>query len=105
VWNYHDDDLSAPDGHVSLMIVGMSGGNSRVLVRHYRVDGDHSNAFTVWKVLGSPQHPTAQQYAQMERAGQLEELGSPEWKALENGMVSLEFTLPRHGVSLIELSW
>jgi xylan 1,4-beta-xylosidase len=105
VWNYHDDDLPAPDGHVSLMIGGVPSGNSRVLVRHYRVDGDHSNSYTVWKALGSPQHPTAQQYEQLGKAGQLEELGSPEWKAAENGMVNLEFTLPRHGVSLVELSW
>jgi xylan 1,4-beta-xylosidase len=105
VWNYHDDDLPAPDGHVSLVIGGVPAGNRRVLVRHYRVDGDHSNSYTVWKALGPPQHPTAQQYAQMERAGQLEQLRSPEWKAAENGTVNLEFTLPRHGVSLIELTW
>jgi xylan 1,4-beta-xylosidase len=54
VWNYHDDDLPAPDGHVSLGIGGVPAGNSRVLVRHYRVDGNHSNSYTVWKALGSP---------------------------------------------------
>ena len=105
VWNYHDDDLPAPDVRVSLMIGSVPAGNGRVLVRHYRVDGDHSNSYTVWKALGSPQHPTLQQYAQLERAGRLEELGSPERKATENGKVNLEFTLPRHGVSLVELSW
>jgi xylan 1,4-beta-xylosidase len=103
VWNYHDDDLAAPDDRISLVVSGVP--NGRVLLRHYRVDGEHSNSYTIWKALGSPQHPTAQQYAQMERAGQLEQLRSPEWIPAADGTLNLEFTLPRQGVSLVELNW
>jgi xylan 1,4-beta-xylosidase len=102
VWNYHDDDLPAPDARVALSIAGVNG---RVLVRHYRVDTDHSNSYTAWKALGSPPQPSSGQYEQMERAGQLEQLRSPEWVTAENGTVRLGFALPRHAVSLVQLSW
>jgi len=101
--NYHDDEVSGPDARVALAIRGVPA--DRVLVRHYRVDSEYSNSYTVWKALGSRQQPSPQQYAEMERAGQLEQLRSPEWVTAEKGTVSLEFTLPRHGVSLVELSW
>jgi len=103
VWNYADDDVPAPAARVALTVAGV--GKGRVLVRHYRVDDDHSNSYTVWKALGSPQHPTTEQYAQLERTGQLEKLRSPEWVTAENGAVKLGFTLLRHGVSLVQLSW
>ena len=32
-----------------------------VLVQHYRIDRDHSNAFEAWKRMGSPPRPTAEQ--------------------------------------------
>jgi xylan 1,4-beta-xylosidase len=61
-WNYHDDDLPASAAPVHLEIHGVPAGASRVLVRHFRIDDTHSNAFTAWKQMGSPQQPTAEQY-------------------------------------------
>jgi len=71
-WNYHDDDVAGPDAPVRLNVTGIPQAASRVLVRHYRIDRDHSNAYTVWKQMGSPQQPTAEQYARLESAGRLE---------------------------------
>jgi len=76
-----------------------------VLVRHYRIDDDHSNAFAVWKRMGSPQSPTADQYATLEAAGQLQMLTSPEWMDARAGSAELQFSLPAHAVSLIEFNW
>jgi xylan 1,4-beta-xylosidase len=64
----------------------------------------HSNAFTEWKSLGSPQQPTPDQYQQLESAGQLQLLTSPEWIA-RNGNAKLHFELPRQGVSLLRFTW
>ena len=55
--------------------------------------------------MGSPQNPTPEQYARLERASQLELLGSPEWRAAPDGGVTLRFSLPRQGVSLVTTSW
>jgi xylan 1,4-beta-xylosidase len=105
VWNYHDDDLPAPPAAVRVAMTGIPRSAARVLVQHYRIDDEHSNAYTVWKQMGSPQQPTPQQYARLEAAGQLQLLGSPEWRSPEDGKLALDFTLPRHGVSLIRLTW
>jgi len=104
-WNYHDDDISAPDAPVQLSIGGLPPSARRVLVRHYRVDRDHSNAYAVWKEMGSPQNPTPEQYARLEAAGQLQLLESPRWLWAKTGQLDLHFPLPRQAVSLVQVSW
>jgi xylan 1,4-beta-xylosidase len=103
VWHYHDDDLPAPPAEVNLSITGI--GAARAFVHHYRVDGDHSNSYEAWKKMGSPQNPTAGQYAQLEHAGQLQLLGSPEWRLTTSGALPVRFLLPRQGVSLISVTY
>jgi xylan 1,4-beta-xylosidase len=105
VWNYHDDDLPAPAAPVQLTLAGLPAGAARVLVEHYRIDAGHSNAYTVWQQMGSPQQPTAEQYARLEAAGQLQLLGSPEWMGAKDGKLELRFDLPRQGISLVKVSW
>jgi xylan 1,4-beta-xylosidase len=104
-WNYHDNDAPAPDSYVRLTISGIPAAAQRVLVKHYRIDRDHGNAYTVWKEMGSPQNPTPEQYARLEAAGQLQLLTSPEWIGGKDGKVELSFALPRQAVSLIQVSW
>ena len=104
-WNYHDDDVPGPEASVALKVAGLPAAAARVLVRHYRIDQNHSNAYTVWKQMGSPQHPTPEQYTALEAAGQLQELESPRWIASHGGAAEVNFKLPRQGVSLVQLSW
>jgi xylan 1,4-beta-xylosidase len=104
VWNYHDDDVPAPPAAVNLTVSGIPAAG-RVVVRHYRIDEQHGNAYTAWLRMGSPEQPTAEQYARLEAAGQLELLRSPEWVPTQDGKLSVNFTLPRQGVSLIEAAW
>ncbi len=103
IWNYHDDDLPAVAADIDLLVQGLPPG--RVLLEHYRVDADHSNAYEVWKKMGSPQKPTAEQHAQLEKSGQLQLLSSPEWLRPTKEGFPLKFQLPRQGVSLVKLSW
>ena len=55
--------------------------------------------------MGSPPHPTREQYAQLERAGALAELGGPEPVPVKEGRGVVRFSLPRQGVSLLVLEW
>ncbi len=103
VWNYHDDNVPAPDAPVSVQIKGLT--VSRVLVHHYRIDQAHSNSYEAWKKMGSPQKPSPEQIAALEAAGQLQLLTSPEWMNVKDGKLELPFDLPRQGVSLIQVSW
>ncbi len=105
VWNYHDDDTAAAPAKIALTMAGIPAGVTRALVRHYRIDENHSNAYTVWKAMGSPQKPGAEQYAALEAAGQLHMLSSPAWVMTKSGTVELGFALSRQGVSLVQVSW
>ncbi len=97
LWNYDDDDLPAPDGKATLTVANLSPG--RHLLRHYRIDASHSNSYSLWKSMGSPQSPSAEQYSQLEAAGQLQLLESPRW--IDSGHI--EIILPRHAVSFLEI--
>jgi len=105
VWNYHDDELGGQEAAVALRIEGMPPAASRVALRHYRIDADHSNSYTAWQGMGAPQKPSLEQYRKLEAAGQLQMLGSPAWLDCKDGAADLRFTLPRQALSLVELSW
>jgi xylan 1,4-beta-xylosidase len=105
LWNYHDDDIPADGAKVQVTVSGIPAGVTRVLLEHYRIDATHSNAYTAWKRMGSPQNPTAEQYAALQAAGQLELLSSPEWLDVDGGKVSIASELPRQATSLMHLKW
>jgi xylan 1,4-beta-xylosidase len=105
LWNYHDDDVAAPGAAIAVSMKGIPPSVHRVLLQHYRIDDHHSNAYTVWKGLGSPQNPTQEQYAMLQAAGQLQLLDSPMWITPENGEIKLDVQLPRMGLSLLRVTW
>jgi xylan 1,4-beta-xylosidase len=105
MWNYHDDDVPAMDAPVRVSVTGLPASVHRVALKHYRIDRDHSNAYTAWKGMGSPQSPSPEQYTGLESAGQLQLLESPRWLWSESGQVEISFALPRQAVSLVQVSW
>jgi len=104
-WHYHDDDVTSPDATVTLEVAGFPAGVREALVRHYRVDPMHSNSYTAWKNMGSPQQPTAAQYAALEEAGSLQMFLTPRVTRVRDGKTVLMFNFPRQAVSLVRLSW
>lgn len=105
VWNYHDDDVPFPASPIDLVVAALPANAKRGRLEHFRVDSGHSNAFTVWTKMGSPQSPSDNDYKHLLRAGQLELLNSPERLAIRQGTIHLQFTLPRQGLSLVRLTW
>ncbi len=105
LWNYHDVDGTGPVVPATLTVAGMPATAKRVLVTHYRIDDIHSNAYTVWKAMGSPQHPTTEQYATLQAQDGLQLLTSPEWMDVKGSTVQLSTTMPRQSISLIALKW
>ncbi len=105
LWNYNDDDVPAAGADVQVMVTGIPAGVKRVLLEHYRIDDTHSNSYTVWKAMGSPQSPTPEQYAELKAAGQLQLLSSPEWLDVRQGKVTIDASLPRQATSLMRLIW
>jgi len=105
LWNYHDDDVPAEGAPVQVTIASIPPGVKKVLLEHYRIDNTHSNSYTAWKAMGSPQTPTAEQYARLKEAGHLELLRSPEWLDVKDGKVTIATELPRQATSLMRLKW
>jgi xylan 1,4-beta-xylosidase len=105
IWNYHDDDLPASSAPIDLTIEGLPPDATRALGEHFRIDAHHSNSFTAWKEMGSPQSPSPAQYEQLQDAGQLQLLTSPAWISLDRGAARLQFALPRQGLSLLRIAW
>jgi len=106
IWNYHDDDDvedSFKTAHVNLLVKNISA--EKVLLYHYRVDKQFSNSYQVWKIMGSPQNVSQQQYRQLEQAGQLQLFTSPIWTKVENKEMVTSFSLPLQAVSLIKIVW
>jgi len=105
LWNYHDDDLSATPALVNIQISGFPEEVEHGMLEQFRIDSAHSNAFTAWKQMGSPQSPTADQYKKLESAGQLQLLTSPGWVNIKRGTAQLQIGLPRQGMSLVKIGW
>jgi xylan 1,4-beta-xylosidase len=103
VWNYHDVDKKDLTANVLLKITGINA--TKVNVIEYRIDEHHSNAYTLWKKMGSPQNPTATQFDALEKAGQLQELNKEKSFNVTKGTLTLKTALPEQAVSLFKLSW
>ena len=102
LWHYHDDDVPGPAAAVSLVISGLASGPDRQ-ARVWRVDHDHGNAFSAWQAMGSPANPTQQQIDRLVQAARMTAQPLRLGPRARAGSVSLERSLPRHSVELIEL--
>lgn len=100
IWNYHDADTAGLTQTILVTVKGLPAG--KVRMTHYRIDDQHSNAYTVWKKMGSPLHPTKAQFIVLEKSGQLQKLADIQ---LANSNYSAKITLPKQGVSFIKFDW
>ena len=103
VWNYHDLNIPGDPVEVNITIAGVH--IAMATLSHYRVDQDHSNAYEMWKEMGSPQDPTQEQYEQLEEAGKLQMLNRPQQVSIENNRLSISIKMPGQAVSLLVLNW
>jgi xylan 1,4-beta-xylosidase len=69
------------------------------------IDERHSNSFSAWKAIGSPQKPTEDQVRMLEQASRLAAATDKSELTAENGSLEVSFDLARQGVTLIELEW
>lgn len=103
LWHYHDDDVKAQDATIEVNLSGLP--NKTINLHHYRIDDENSNSYEVWKKMGSPESPSKDQIAILEKAGQLTLLTSPAYLKPKNGILKMSVILPRQGVSLLKMDW
>lgn len=70
-----DVDVAGP----AVKTAGTPTAEKWVLITHYGIDETHSNAYTIWKAMGAPQHPFTEQYATLQAQDSLQLLTSPKW--------------------------
>ncbi|MDO6430633.1 beta-xylosidase [Flavitalea sp. BT771] len=104
VWNYTDDDLPGDSVGMHVLVTHLPSGMARF--RHFRIDGTHSNAYEVWRQMGSPSSIDGTARRRLEKAGALAALGDPQRvRVPEKGEASVSFSLPAHAVSLLRWDW
>ena len=103
IWNYHDEDKQAPAENIQVVVNNIPA--KRIGLTHYRIDNEHSNAYEVWKKMGSPQSPSPQQVTELQQAGMLKTVGKKQKLKAKSGNAVINFSLPRQGVSLLKLDW
>ena len=102
VWNYHDADKHESAEGIKVNVDGIPA--TSITLTEYRIDNEHSNSYEVWKKMGSPQNPTAEQIKILEKAGQLQMMNKPRQLNVKN-KTTINIHLPQQGVSLLKLDW
>ncbi|MEO5681719.1 MAG: beta-xylosidase [Chitinophagaceae bacterium] len=103
VWNYHDEDRESAEEPISIELSNIPAKN--ITLTQYRIDKENSNSYEAWKKMGSPQQPTAEQIALLEKAGQLATMGKPQKITVTSGKASILVSLARQGVALLKMDW
>lgn len=101
VWNYHDDDLPVQAQSLNVKFKNITA--KQVSAELYRIDSTHSNAYTLWKKMGSPQQVSDAQYVQLEAAGQLSKQLLFTNREPKQSTISINLSLPGQGVYLVRL--
>lgn len=89
-----------PDRHTLRLSVPVSGGE--VFVRRSRVDEERGNAYTAWRHMGSPRSPKPAQLDVLHEAAEPARHHSR--LPVRDARVTLDLTLGRHEVTLVELT-
>jgi xylan 1,4-beta-xylosidase len=104
VWNYHDDIVTAAASPVHLTVTLPSSFGSEATVAHLRVDDTHGNPYAVWLAQGSPAAPSDAQVTQLQQSADDLTLQPDQVVDVVGGVATLDFSLPRSGISLVTLS-
>ncbi len=104
-WNYQDDDTPGESATVDMSLRGIPGDVHKVLEQQYCVDSAHSNSYSLWQQMGSPQYPTDDQQTKLVAAGHLENCGSPKWLEVSDGTLKQQVLLENKGVTLVRITW
>ena len=78
---------------------------SKVTVSRYLVDATHSNSYTAWKNMGSPQEVSAAQFSLLEKAARLQTADKGQPLAIAKGIATYQLSLAGQGVMLLKFAW
>jgi len=88
--------------NISILLKSYWSKNSKVKFSHWRIDKSHSNSYTAYKALGSPELPNPIQIDQIKSKMELELL-EPSVSVKLRDLEEINFQLPCNAVSMIEI--
>lgn len=103
IYQHHDNwDLNEESTvHLEIANLPFSG---NVKLEHYRIDGNHSNAYPEWVNKGKPMYPSPEQREAIKAREGLEQLHESQMQAVDGGKLELAFSMPSHAISLLIVS-
>jgi xylan 1,4-beta-xylosidase len=103
LWNYHDDNSRQTPVAINVLFKEIRA--SVIKADNYLIDSTHSNPYTLWKKMGSPQEVNAQQFHELEKAGMLQKANKMKQIKVQNGNVDIPVMLRSQAVCLLHISW
>jgi xylan 1,4-beta-xylosidase len=103
VWHYHDNDVPGPTSSISLQLANLPVESGKATMDTYLIDQNHSNSYTTWLDMGSPQDPSPEQYRELEESSILEKVAGQKKIKVNQSQANIELTLHRQGVTLLVL--
>ncbi len=104
VWNYHDNNGINQPMNCTIQVNDLP--SSEITMTEYAVDQDHSNSYSLWKSMGSPQSPSKSQIAKLKKEGnQLEMVNAPRKVRVVSGELTIPLLATKQSVSLFVFSW
>lgn len=101
-WNYHDAEEKGNPEEIAVQLAGIPAKAATLSI--YMIDHENSNAYTAWQQMGSPQSPTPQQIALLEKAGQLKRIEKLKIQ-IHSGKTTLRLNIERQAVALVIVEW
>ncbi len=104
-WRHADDQYATDTGEtaVTLRVERLPFEGGRVRLRHWRIDGRHSNSHAAWTELGAPQDPSEPQLRSIKERQGLELFEPEREAAIQGGALVARISFPLPSVSLIEI--
>ena len=102
LYAHHDDWDRKESFEIDLEIAHLPM-EGQAQIRHLRIDGKHSNAYSEWMRQGSPDYPNEGQLEAILRHSELEYCEAPKTIPLRDGRLVHRFSLPVHGISFLEV--
>lgn len=100
---YHLDNWAYKDTQ-SIQITFINIPFQNVVVKHYRIDSNHSNAYSEWVKIGKPDELNQNQLEYLKNSQELAMLYPPIEYTIEHNQLKLDsFDMPCHSISFIEL--
>ena len=103
VWTYSDTLTEAPPTPITLQLSNLP--HTALHMKRQLIDRTHSNAFTAWEQMGSPEQPIATQVRTLQSAAKLATVEVRTLPATSSEPRTVTFPLERNAATLVRIAW